>query len=72
MKRLRRSDDLAGTVQVERATVIGQRVQNGQRVVTGFHDLIQIADRAGLDGPGEGSVGPHHVTTGHHESPDEI
>jgi hypothetical protein len=64
--------DFAGTVQVERSAVIGQGVEDGQRIVPGFHDLVEIADRAGLHRSGEGSIGPHHVATGHHEPTDEV
>ena len=65
-------DDLAGAVQIESAAVIGQRMQDGQRVVACLHDLVQIADGAGLDRSGERPVGPHHVAAGHHEAADEI
>ena len=67
-----RVDDLACTVQVERAAVIGQRMQDGQRIVAGLDHLVEIADRAGLDRPGERSVGPHDVAAGDHEPADEI
>ena len=69
---LRRLDDLAGPVEIEGATVVGQRMQDGQRVVACLDDLVEIADGAGLYGPGERAVGPHHVAAGHHESADEI
>ena len=72
MKPSGRSDDFVGAVQVQRAAVVGQRVQDRQRVVARLDDLVEVADRAGLDGSGEGSVGPHHVAAGDHEAADEI
>ena len=54
------------------AAVIGQRMQDRQRVVAGLDDLVQIADRTGLDRSGQRAVGPHDITAGHHESADEI
>ena len=47
-----RLDDLVGAVEVERTAVIGQRMQDRQRVVACFDDLVEVADRAGLDRSG--------------------
>ena len=66
------STTLVGAVQVQRAPVIGQRMQDRQRVVAGFDDLVEVADRAGLHRSGERPVGPHDVAAGHHETADEI
>ena len=72
MKRLGCGHDLVCAVEIQRATMIGQRVQDGQRIVAGFNDLVQIADRPRLDGPGQRPVRPHDVAAGDHEAPDEV
>ncbi len=68
----RRRDDLVGAVEVQGAAVIGQRVQDGQRVVAGLDDLVEVADGTGLDRPGQRPVGPDDVAAGDHEAADEV
>ncbi len=63
---------LAGPVQIERAAVVGERMQDGQRIVAGLDDLVQIADGAGLHRAGQRPVGPHHVAAGDHEPAHQI
>ena len=44
--------DLAGAVEEQRPAVVGERVQDGERVVPGLDDLVEVADRARPARPG--------------------
>lgn len=61
-----------GTVEEQRAPVVGERMQDGQRVVAGFDDFVQVADSAGIHGPGQGPVVPDDIAAGDEEPADEI
>src|SRR4051794_37238910 len=41
------------------APMISQRMQDNRRVLPGFDDLVQIADRPGSHRTGKGTVGPY-------------
>ena len=46
----------AGAVEIERATMVRQRMQNGEGIVTGLDDFIHATDGAALDRTGERPV----------------
>ena len=53
-----RLDHLAELFNVQQAAVVGQRVDEDCRVLAGLDDLVEVADAAELDRPGEGAVDP--------------
>jgi hypothetical protein len=60
---LRRLQHLAALLDVEQSPVVGQRVDQDRRVLARLDDLVEIADRAHFDGPGERTVDPAGLVT---------
>ncbi len=67
-----RIQKLAGLVHGQQTSVVGQRVDEDDGVLTCLHDLVEVADGAVPYGPGERSVDPDGLVALDQVAPHEV
>ena len=65
-------DRLAGLVDRQHPSVIGQRVQNDDRVLARLDHFVEIADRSFAHRPGQRAVLPHGFVVADQEAADQV
>ena len=68
----RRVEDLARLVERQDAPVVGQRMDDDDRVLPRFDDLVEVADRAVPRGQRERAVEPHRVAASNEIAAGEV
>ena len=72
LKARRRSKSRAQSVHRQLAAVVGERMDDDRGVLTGLHDLVEIADRPVPHRPSQRAVDPDGLATPEEEAADQV
>src|SRR3954471_19300680 len=65
-------EQLTGLVEREQATLVGERVQDGERVRARFDHLVEIADCPLAYGDGQWAIDPDRLVPAEQKTPREV